>query len=106
MAGYSEHTAAKIGSENLQKPDVIAFIKSLERPIAQHQLDSIEGRRKWLQDMIGSDTDVAGNPVRAAERLKAIEMLAKMGGDFIERKHITGEIQLGFQAYVPKKGSK
>ena len=98
-AGYSEKTAKNIGSENLTKPDVIDAIKRLSAPKIAHELDTIEGRRARLQA-------IADRAERQGDELKALDQLSKMCGDYIERKHITGNVQINFQAYVPKKGSK
>jgi len=98
-AGYSEKTAGQIGNENLKKVEIVEAIKNLSAPKSAHELDTIEGRRARLQA-------IADRAERQGDELKALDQLSKMCGDYIERKHITGNVQINFQAYVPKKGSK
>lgn len=105
-AGYSQKVAAEVGSENLRKPHIADAIKAIAAPKVEHELATIEGRAAWLRRVVEGAEDTDDSKARMPDKLKALELLGKMGGDFIERKHITGDIQLGFTAYVPKKGSK
>ena len=83
----------------MKNNEVIEAIKRLSAPKIAHELDTIEGRRARLQA-------IADRAERQGDELKALDQLSKMCGDYIERKHITGNVQINFQAYVPKKGSK
>lgn len=95
-AGYSEKTAKQIGSENLSKPDVNAYL--LERMKAREQ------RTQITQDMVLRDIDtikadamskmadrdgnVSMNSHQAA--LKACELLGKHLGMFKDKVELTG----------------
>ena len=83
----------------MKNNEVIEAIKRLSAPKIAHELDTIEGRRARLQA-------IADRSETQKNELKALDQLSKMCGDYIERKHITGNVQINFQAYVPKKGSK
>jgi len=98
-AGYSVRSASTAGGVNMKNNEVIEAIKRLSAPKIAHELDTIEGRRARLQA-------IADRAERQGDELKALDQLSKMCGDYIERKHITGNVQINFQAYVPKKGSK
>lgn len=98
-AGYSKDSARATGCKLLMLNHVMQHLHTLTTPKVQHELDTIEGRRARLQA-------IADRAERQGDELKALDQLSKMCGDYIERKHITGDIQLGFQAYIPKKGSK
>lgn len=105
-AGYSEKTAAEMGYENLTKPQIVEAIKAITKPKEEHALSTIEGRAAWLRSLIEGRHDTEDAPARHTDKLKALELLGKMSGDFIERRHVTGDVQLNFTAFVPKKGSK
>ena len=98
-AGYSARSASTAGGVNMKNNEVIEAIKRLSAPKIAHELDTIEGRRARLQA-------IADRSETQKNELKALDQLSKMCGDYIERKHITGNVQINFQAYVPKKGSK
>jgi phage terminase small subunit len=98
-AGYSAKAAKEQGCRLLTKAHIVDYIKGLSQPKVTHELDTIEGRRARLQS-------IADRAERQGDELKALDQLSKMCGDYIERKHITGELSLGFTAYIPKKGSK
>jgi phage terminase small subunit len=105
-AGYSPKVAAEVGSENLRKPQIVDAIKAIAKPKEEHALATIEGRAAWLRDVIDGKIDEEDTKARVPDKLKALELLGKMSGDFIERRHVTGDVQLNFTAFVPKKGSK
>lgn len=106
-AGYKANSAVVQSSQMLARPEIQDEIKRLMAPKTDHQLASVEGRADWLRSIVTGDLrDDEDKPARMAERIKALELLGKMSGDFIERKHVTGDVQLNFTAFVPKKGSK
>ena len=89
-AGYSEKTARSIGAENLSKPDI-------EKAIA----DALETRRlrtEITQDRVLEELARIGfavipeEAVRVADKLAALDKLAKHLGMFTERHHRTGEV--------------
>ena len=76
-AGYSSRTARSIGSENLTKPDIVAYIKTLQQPDSDARIASIEEIQLfWTNTM--RDTSL---PIR--DRLKASELHAKAAGAFL-----------------------
>lgn len=77
-AGYSARTAAKIGSENLQKPDIIAYIDSRMAKIeAQRVASADEVMRFYSSVMRGEVKDQFGLDASLQERLKAADSLMK-----------------------------
>ena len=74
-AGYSEKTARTIGSENLTKQEVQAYIKELTKPLEEarkKRILSIAERKEVLSNIIMNEYD------RQGDRLSAIDLLNKM----------------------------
>lgn len=77
-AGYSARTAAKIGSENLQKPDIIAYINSRMAEIeAQRVASADEVMRFFSSVMRGEVKDQFGLDASLQDRLNAGKELLK-----------------------------
>lgn len=76
-AGYSVRTARSIGSENLTKPDIQAYIEELQQPGTNSRIASIaEVQQFWTETMRDKSL-----PLR--DRLKASELHAKATGAFL-----------------------
>ena len=77
-AGYSPKTAEKIGSENLQKPEISAYIQ--ER-MAQQDASRVASADEVLcfysSVMRGQEKDAFGLDPSLADRLKAADSLMK-----------------------------
>lgn len=98
-AGYSEKTAGSIGQRLLNNVEVAAALKKLGTRRTKRKLDSIEGRRAWLMSVIEGelsdvhvDKDGVDSDVRPSlpVRLKAIDQLSKMSGDYITKVEASG----------------
>ena len=95
-AGYSEKTAKQIGSENLSKPDVNAYL--LERMKEREQRTQITQdmvlrdintiKADAMSKMADRDGNVSMNSHQAA--LKACELLGKHLGMFKDKVELTG----------------
>jgi phage terminase small subunit len=79
-AGYASPN--KQGSEQLQKPHVRAYYDSLIADISSNRImNAIE--RQEILTKIGRNEEE-----QAKDRIKAIDQLSKIQGDYIERHHI------------------
>lgn len=77
-AGYSEKTAKQIGSENLSKPDVSAYIKSRMADLeAQRVASADEVMRFFSSVMRGEVKDQFGLDASLQDRLSAGKELMK-----------------------------
>ena len=77
-AGYSEKTAAVIGSENLKKPNVSAYIAERQKQIDDSRIaDAAEVMQYFTSVMRGEIKDQFGLDAPLAERTKAAVELAK-----------------------------
>lgn len=77
-AGYSQKTAEKIGSENLKKPEVSAYIE--ERMTQQDEArvaSADEVLRFYSSVMRGEEKDAFGLDPSLSDRLKAADSLMK-----------------------------
>jgi phage terminase small subunit len=89
-AGYSERTARAIASELLTKPDVQSAIKkSLPDP------DEVIGR-------IAAIARGQKPGVEIPHELKALELLGKAHGLFVDRQQVTAELNGGL-VFLPGK---
>lgn len=77
-AGYSPKTAEKIGSENLKKPEVSAYIdERMTQQDAARVASADEVLRFYSSVMRGEEKDAFGLDPSLADRLKAADSLMK-----------------------------
>ena len=77
-AGYSPKTAEKIGSENLQKPEISAYIQErMAQQDASRVASADEVLRFYSSVMRGQEKDAFGLDPSLADRLKAADTLMK-----------------------------
>lgn len=83
-AGYSENTASETGYENLNKPHLADYIQERTKKASNSRIADIIERKELLTKFMRGEeeTDDKG-------RLKALETLGKMEGDFVERVEST-----------------
>ena len=99
-AGYSKKTAMKIGSENLQKPEIIAAIRKDMNKTSQ-RLEIT--REDLIQDLVDIKNSQKEDFPQTA--IKAIEVIAKMLGlNEPEKQDITsnGNQITGFEINIKK----
>lgn len=77
-AGYSTHTAHVLGSRQLKRPDVQTAIKEAQTKATEAAGITIE----WIADRLQTEATTAEKP---ADRTRALELLGKWRGMFIER---------------------
>jgi len=83
-AGYSAHTAAFIGAENLKKPQILECIKNRQDSESRSRIATRHERQAfWTEVMQNANEEMSA-------RLRASELLGKSECDFIERHEMTG----------------
>ena len=109
-AGYSEKTARKIGSENLTKPDIKAYIdermKKLEEEAIADQAEVLKFLTRILRDEeteevlvnIGNfEQEIQTMKVSAKDRIKAAELLGKRYGSWTDKVDLSSDLTLIFE---------
>ena len=81
-AGYSEKNADKIGSQQLSDPKVTEYIAYLTQPACDARIMDIVERQVILSRIARDDEE------QTKDRLKAIDQLSKVQGDYVERHQI------------------
>ncbi|MBR8722393.1 hypothetical protein IX325_000701 [Fusobacterium necrophorum subsp. funduliforme] len=85
-AGYKEKNARFVGCENLTKANIKEYIEELQQKAQTSRIMSAIERREFLTKMIlreeAKDTD----------KLKALDILNKMDGEYTEKVQLSGEI--------------
>lgn len=85
-AGYKEKNARFVGCENLTKANIKEYIEELQQKAQSSRIMSAIERREFLTKMIlreeAKDTD----------KLKALDILNKMDGEYTEKVQLSGEI--------------
>lgn len=81
LAGYSgnDQTLRQMGFENLTKPDVATAVQKASKPIRTAAIMDQAERQALLTKFAQSDEE------ETRDRLRSVELLGKMQGDFIER---------------------
>ena len=86
-AGYSKKTARAIGQENLTKPYIKKRIEELSQKIACNNIMTAKERQEYLTKLINSDD------VKVSDKLKALDILNKMTGEYIQKVEVNGELK-------------
>ena len=86
-AGYSKRTARSIGQENLTKPYIRKRIEELSQKIACNNIMTAKERQEYLTKLINSDD------VKVSDKLKALDILNKMTGEYIQKVEVNGELK-------------
>lgn len=90
LAGYSDKTAQQVGFENLLKPVIQEYLRSLTQPQTDSLIaDAIERQRFLTEMMRGEIIDNNDGFAKNTDRLKACVELGKLQGDYIEKQTIT-----------------
>ena len=83
-AGYSEKTAAAIASENLRKPELLAYIRELQDQAAAGRVASMLTAKAYLSDVMRNPDE------KTADRIRAAELLMKSSGAFVRIREDDG----------------
>ena len=86
-AGYSKKTARVIGQENLTKPYIKKKINELSQKIACNSIMTAKERQEYLTKLINAAD------VKVSDKLKALDILNKMTGEYIQKVEVNGEIK-------------
>lgn len=86
-AGYSKRTARSIGQRLLINVDIRNKISELSQRIANNNIMTAKERQEYLTVLINSDN------VKVSDKLKALDILNKMTGEYIQKVEVNGEIK-------------
>ena len=86
-AGYSEKTARSIGQRLLTNVDIKKYIKELQEKAKESRILTAREKREWLSEVIKNGNEKLQN------RLKALDILNKMDGDYVEKVQLSGEVK-------------
>lgn len=93
MAGYSKKTAKVIGSENLTKPYLKAYIDERLKQIESKRIAKPEEVLQYLTKVMrGEERDQFGLDAALTDRTKAAELLGKRYRLFVDRTEIEGSV--------------
>ena len=90
MAGYrgNTNTLRAIASENLQKPAITAAIKATYKPVRSAAVMDRHERQALLTAIARGEQ----HRFDSKDRLRAVELLGKMQGDYLERRQVDMKI--------------
>jgi phage terminase small subunit len=104
LAGYSgaDLTLKSIGSENLSKPAIAAYIKELQNRASSKRILSADERLAILSEIVTGEAEgegtFFGEPVVTrptfGDRIRASELISKMKGELSEKKQVDGDIRI------------
>lgn len=89
-AGYSEKTARSIAQRMLTFVDINKYIENLRAKAKSKRIMNAIERRKWLTNVLND------NEVKMNDKLKALDILNKMDGEYTEKIQLSGEINNPF----------
>lgn len=83
----SEETARRNASKLLTNTDIQNYIKELQDKAESKDIMTTIQKKEFLTNMILKDLDATKN-----EKLKALDILNKMDGEYTEKINISGEL--------------
>lgn len=86
-SGYSKRTAKSIGQRLLTFVDIKKRIEELSQKIACNNIMTAKERQEYLSKLINSDD------VKVSDKLKALDILNKMTGEYIQKVEVNGELK-------------
>jgi phage terminase small subunit len=88
-AGYKPNSAKSVGSENLSKPDIAAYIGELSKPTEEKRIASAEEVLEYLTMVVDAKKKElrgeAAETVKTADANKAADLLGKFHQLYVER---------------------
>ena len=85
-AGYSENYANKRVHEQLKRKEISNYIKKLQEKAKTSRIMTAIERREFLTEVIKNKYE------KLQDRLKALDILNKMDGEYIEKMQLSGQI--------------
>ena len=85
-AGYSEKTARSIGQRLLTNVDIKKHIKEFQEKAKTSRIMTAIERREFLTEVIKNGNE------KVQDRLKALDILNKMDGEYIEKMQLSGQV--------------
>ena len=86
-AGYSKRTARSIGQRLLTYVDIKEAIDRLSKNIAINNIMTAKECQEFLTSLI------LNNDVKVSDKLKAVDLLNKMTGEYIQKVEVNGNVQ-------------
>ena len=86
-AGYSKKTARAIGQRLLTFVDIKKKIEELSQKIACNSIMTAKERQEYLTKLINAAD------VKVSDKLKALDILNKMTGEYIQKVEVNGELK-------------
>ena len=86
-AGYSKKTAYSIGQRLLKNVEVEKAIDKLSKNIAINNIMTAKERQEFLTSLI------LNNDVKVSDKLKAVDLLNKMTGEYIQNVEVNGNLK-------------
>lgn len=85
-AGYSDNYARDRIHSLMKSVGVSRYIEELQKKIQSSRIMSAVERQEWLTELIKNQK------AKDTDKLKAVDILNKMEGEYLEKVQVTGEI--------------
>lgn len=85
-AGYSERYTNKNVNKLRQNTAIIEYIEELQKKAQSSRIMSAVERKEWLTKVLNDDN------AKLNDRLKALDILNKMDGEYTEKVQLSGEV--------------
>lgn len=85
-AGYKEKTSRVTASKMLTKANIKKYIKELQEKTKTSRIMTAIERREFLTEVIKNGNE------KIQDRLKALDILNKMDGEYIEKMQLSGQV--------------
>ena len=86
-AGYKEKYAGVNADKLLKNTNISKYIKELQEKAKESRILTAREKREWLSEVIKNGNE------KLQDRLKALDILNKMDGDYVEKVQLSGEVK-------------
>ena len=97
---WKDNTVDSRASELAKNSEILGRLKELQQRSASEAVMSATKRKEWLTDLINDDGE------ETKDRLKALDILNKMDGEYTEKVQLNGSVNNPFEGLTTEELKK
>ena len=97
---WKDNTVDSRASELAKNSEILGRLKELQQKSASEAVMSATKRKEWLTDLINDESE------ETKDRLKAVDILNKMDGEYTEKVEVKGSVNNPFEGLTTEELKK
>lgn len=97
---WKDRTVDSRASELAKKSEILGRLKELQQLSTSEAIMSAKKRKEWLTDLINDEDE------ETKDRLKALDILNKMDGEYTEKVEVNGSVNNPFEGLTTEELKK